>query len=419
MKKIAPVLIALWVICRASTAFAQEEHPHHGQMAMSGMLGRYSMTREASGTSWQPETTPMGGTHLMHNDWMFMVHGFANLIEDDQGGARGNRKLFSSNMLMGMGQRPLGPGTFGLRSMLTLEPATIGRRGYPLLLQTGETADGRTPLVDRQHPHDFFMELAASYSLPVAQDSSLCAYVGLPGEPALGPPTFMHRFSGVDNPEAPITHHWLDSTHVSFGVATLGYIWDRFKLEASAFNGHEPNQNRWNIESPKLDSFSGRLSWNPTDRWALQASYGALNSPEQLEPGVDVDRATVSAMYHRSWDRTDWQTTAAWGRNRNKPGRTLDAFLLESALNLHRTHTFFMRAENVEKDELFAEGAAKQGQVFRVNKISLGYIYDFPEWHHLRWGLGGLGSAAILPSRLDEDYDNTPLSFMVFARLKL
>jgi len=419
MKKIAPVLIALWVICRASTAFAQEEQHHHGQMAMNGMLGQYSMEREASGTSWQPEATPMGGTHLMHNDWMFMVHGFANLIYDDQGGARGNRKLFSSNMLMGMGQRPLGPGTLGLRSMLTLEPATIGRRGYPLLLQTGETADGRTLLVDRQHPHDFFMELAASYSLPVAQDSSLFAYVGLPGEPALGPPTFMHRFSGVDNPEAPITHHWLDSTHVSFGVVTLGSIWDRFKLEGSAFNGHEPNQNRWNIESPKLDSFSGRLSWNPTDRWALQASYGALNSPEQLEPGVDVDRVTISAAYHRSWDQNNWQTTAAWGRNRNKPGRTLDAFLLESAVNLHRTHTFFARAENVEKDELFLEGAAKQGQVFRVNKISLGYIYDFPEWHHLRWGLGGLGSAAILPGSLDEDYDNTPLSFMVFARVKL
>ena len=418
MKKIAPVLVALWVIRCTSAAFAQEEH-HHGQMAMSGMLGRYSMEREASGTSWQPEATPMGGEHLMQNDWMFMVHGFANLIYDDQGGARGNRKLFSSNMLMGMGQRPLGPGTFGLRSMLTLEPATIGRRGYPLLLQTGETADGRTPLVDRQHPHDFFMELAASYSLPVAQGSSLFAYVGLPGEPALGPPTFMHRFSGVDNPEAPITHHWLDSTHVSFGVTTLGYIWDRFKLEASAFNGHEPNQNRWNIESPRLDSFSGRLSFNPTDRWALQASYGALNSPEQLEPGVDVDRATVSAAYHRSWARNNWQTTTAWGRNRNKPGRTLDAFLLESALNLNRTHTFFARAENVEKDELFTEGAAKHGEVFRVNKISLGYIYDFPEWHHLRWGVGGLGSAAFLPSRLDEDYDDTPLSFMVFARLKL
>ena len=156
----------------------------------------------------------MGGLHLMRGDWMLMVHGFANVIYDNQSGKRGDDQLFSSNMVMGMAQRPLGPGTVGFSSMLALEPATIGRKGYPLLLQTGETANGRNSLIDRQHPHDLFMELAASYSRPRSDQSSVFAYIGLPGEPALGPPTFMHRFSGVDNPEAPITHHWLNSTEV-------------------------------------------------------------------------------------------------------------------------------------------------------------------------------------------------------------
>ncbi len=416
MKITVAVIAVLAAGVLSPAAYAQ--HPHHA-MPMRGMLGSYSMAREASGTSWQPDATPHGGLHVMKEDWMFMAHGFANVIYDDQGGERGDSKVFSSNMLMGMAQRPLGPGTLGLRGMLTLEPATIGRKGYPLLLQTGETADGRTPLIDRQHPHDLFMEMAASYSFPVGEKSSVFTYLGLPGEPALGPPTFMHRFSGADNPEAPITHHWLDSTHVSFGVATLGAVWDRFKLEGSAFNGHEPDQNRWNIESPKLDSFSGRLSYNPTDRWALQASWGRLHSPEQLEPGVDTDRATLSAMYHRNWDRHNWQTAFAWGRNRNRPGNTLDGFLLESALALNQRHTFFGRVENVEKDEFFQEGDPDHGRIFRVNKISLGYIYDFPEWHHLRWGLGGLGSLHLLPGGLDSAYDETPVSFMVFTRVKL
>ena len=387
-------------------------------MSMTGLLGPYAMTRESSGTSWQPEATPMDGLHLMQDDWM-MLHGMATAIYDDQAGARGGQQVFSTNMVMGMAQRPWGPGTFGARTMLTLEPATIGRKGYPLLLQTGETGDGRTPLIDRQHPHDLFMELAASYSLPMSADSSTFVYVGLPGEPALGPPTFMHRFSGLDNPEAPVTHHWLDSTHVTFGVATVGAGWDRVKIEGSVFNGHEPDQRRWNIEEPRFNSFAGRISYNPTEQWALQVSAGHLDSPEQLEPGVDTDRTTASAIYHQRGQAYDWQTTLAWGQNDHRPGRTLGAWLLESAVIIHQTHTLFARAETVQKDNLFPEGDPQHGRMFRVNKISAGYIYDFPAWHHVQCGIGGLGSVALLPSRLDAAYDETPVSFLVFARAKL
>ena len=214
----------------------------------TAFYGDYSMRREASGTSWQPETTPMEGYHIYTHDWLIMVHGFIDGVYDYQGGPRGDKKFFSPNMFMAMGERPLGPGKFGVRTMLSLEPASIGKTGYPLLLQTGETADGVNPLIDRQHPHDLFMELAATYSLPVGDEKSVFGYFGYPGEPALGPPTFMHRFSGMDIPEAPITHHWLDSTHVTFGVATLGYIWKQFKIDGSIFTGREPDQNRWNFD---------------------------------------------------------------------------------------------------------------------------------------------------------------------------
>src|SRR6185295_6126891 len=269
-------------------------------------------------------------------EWSTMVHGFANFIYDDQGGARGDTKTFMTTMLMGVAQRSLGEGgTLGLRGMISTDPY-FGNGGYPLLLQTGETADGQTPLIDRQHPHDLFMELSVSYSRRVSERSSWFVYAGLPGEPALGPPTFMHRFSGEDNPEAPISHHWLDSTHITYGVVTLGYVLGDWKLEGSVFRGREPDENRYDIETGKLDSASVRLSWNPTKDWALQVSRGHIVSPEQLHPDDDVDRTTASAIYQRDIGGARWQTTLAWGRNQPSHGDTTDAFLLESALLFSR-----------------------------------------------------------------------------------
>src|SRR5439155_7820416 len=150
-------------------------------------------------------------------------------------------------------------------------------------LQTGESAHGAA-LIGRQVPHDLFMELATTYSHPLSEGGSIFAYVALPGEPALGPPAFMHRFSGEDNPEAPISHHWLDSTHITYGVVTLGYVYASIKVEGSLFRGREPDENRYNIETGKLDSASVRLSLNPTKDWALQVSHGHIKSPEELHP---------------------------------------------------------------------------------------------------------------------------------------
>src|SRR5258706_3278276 len=250
---------------------------------MTEALGNYSMMRDSSGTAWQPESSTMEGIHGLLGDWATMVHGFASLIYDHQSGPRGANKTFSESMFMGMAQRMLGTGTLTLRGMLSLDPL-MGKRGYPLLLQTGETADGVNPLIDRQHPHDFLMELAGAYSVPVATDSSAFLYVGYPVEPALGPPTFMHRFSGIDNPGTPISHHSLDSTDITYGVVTAGVVYGQWKIEGSIFNGREPDQQRWDLDPLRLDSASARISWNPTENWAFQTSYGFIKSPEELEP---------------------------------------------------------------------------------------------------------------------------------------
>jgi len=372
----------------------------HGGMEMKGFLGPYAMTREGSGTSWLPDSTPHEGVHAAIGDWM----------------------------LMGMAQRQLGDGTLGFRAMVSPDPF-MGPRGYPLLFASGETADGRTTLIDRQHPHELFMELAGSYSYNLSANSSVFLYAGLPGEPELGPSAFMHRTSGADIPEAPLTHHWLDSTHITFGVVTLGAVLDKWKIEASAFRGREPDQFRYDIESPTLDSFSGRITWNPIQELSMQVSYGHLRSPEQLMPEVNENRLTASATYTQPFGPGNvWSTTAAWGRKMNNPGNTLDGYLLESELIFKDTYTLFFRAERVREDELLDNTpaisippalAGNHSAIFTVSKVSVGGIYDFHLADHLKFGVGGLVSKYGVPTELVPLYTSDPTSYMVFFRLKV
>jgi hypothetical protein len=386
-------------------------------MSMGGLYGPYPMNREASGTSWQPDSSPLGGLQAMWGEWMGMVSGYADLIYDHQGGPRGDSRDFSQSMLMLMARRELADGAFGLHLMLSGDPL-MGPRGYPLIFQTGETADGRTPLIDRQHPHNLLMEAAATYSRDLSTDSALFVYAGIAGEPALGPTAFMMRLSAIDNPEAPLSHHWLDSTHISYGVVTGGYTFGQFKLETSAFNGHEPDQHRYDVEVRGLDSYSARLSYNPSSDWALQVSSGHLASPEQLQPGINVRRTTASVSYNAPVARA-WQTTFAFGHNNPTSGPANSAWLLESDLNLSASHTVFGRIERVEKDELFLPGTPLYDDNFTINKCSLGYVYDFLPSGSMKLGIGGLVSAYSFPSTLNFAYGYRPTSFMVFVRARL
>jgi hypothetical protein len=396
----------------------------HDGHEMKGFLGPYGMGREGSGTSWQPDTSPHEGIHAQYGEWMTMWHALFNGVYDNQGGPRGDTRTFVSGMVMAMAQREVEASTFGLRAMLSPDPF-MGASGYPLLLATGETADGRTPLVDRQHPHDLFMELAATYSYQLAKTSSVFLYAGLPGEPALGPTAFMHRVSGLDNPEAPITHHWLDSTHISFGVVTAGIVLDTVKLEGSAFRGREPDQFRYDIEPPKLDSFSARASWNPTRELSMQISWGHITSPEQLTPTVDENRLTASLSYTKPFNAGDlWATTLAWGRKYDSPGNTLDGYLAESELIFKNGITLFTRVERVQNDELLERdeivmmGPVTLQPVYTVSKVSVGGIYDFVHTQNMKLGLGALVSRYGIPDALKSDYGD-PTSYMIFARLKI
>jgi hypothetical protein len=397
-----------------SMATMAMSEPH--ALANSGALGRYPMTRESSGTAWQPDTSEHTGLMSMTGGWALMAHGVLNLVYDHQSGRRGDDKAFASGMLMAMAQHPLGNGILQFKAMLSPDPL-MGSRGYPLLLASGETANGRDRLIDRQHPHDFFMELSASASHNIGPKSSVFLYTGLPGEPAFGPPAFMHRESILDSPEAPISHHWLDSTHISFGVVTAGVVLDRVKLEISRFNGREPDQHRWNIETGSLRSTAVRVSWNPTRELALQGSWGHFVNPEQLGPGVNQKRWSASLLYAYT-PVPGWKlaATLAWGR-KSAQHHNDDAFVGEASVK-HGAWTFFGRAEMTENRELVP--LVENGPAFRVGKVSLGAVRDFALAPHVSLGPGALLAVDFVPGPLAPAYGgNNPVGAMAFVRLKL
>jgi hypothetical protein len=371
---------------------------------------------EGSGTSRVPGNDgAMVGLHLATGAWMVMLHGYALAAYTDQSGPRGGDGLIAGSMAMLSAERDFGAAKLSLRSMLSLEPA-MGPKGYPNLFATGETANGVTPLIDRQHPHDFFMELSARIDVPLGSGVSAFLYGGPVAEPALGPSAFMHRKSAQYLPLAPISHHWFDSTHISFGVITAGLNTANWQFEGSAFRGREPDQKRWNIETPKLDSWSVRATWTPTPNWSAQLSYGRLESPEALEPGVDEARTTASVQYARG----GFSATAGFAAKNRLPGRALTAWFGEANWDLSKHHSLFGRLENVANDELFPDPADPlHDRPFRVTRVEAGYAYRIKLPGPFGLAIGGSGFVTAKPAALDAAYGKSPLGWTAFAKLSL
>jgi hypothetical protein len=385
----------------------------HAMHDMAGALGPYAMSREASGTSWQPDVTEHTMVQTTRGPWMLMGHVVLNGVYSWQDGPRGDEKAFLAGMIMGVARRDLANGdTIQFRGMLSPDPF-MGRSGYPLLLASGETADGVTPLVDRQHPHELVMELSGSYSHRLSPSDSVFVYLGYPGEPAFGPPAFMHRTSAMDSPEAPITHHWFDSTHITFGVLTAGYVRDDWKIEVSQFTGREPDEDRYDFDEPTFDSTSVRLSWNPTERWALQASWADLESPEQLEPDVDETRWSVSAAYTMPLgEESYWSTTFIYGEKDPSDEESLSGLAIETAYRPNPNWTFFARGEQVDSHDLAPD-------VETVAKVSIGAIRDFRLRENVTFGVGALYSRNFVPGDLEPAYGGDPDGAMAFVRLRI
>ncbi|MCI0669964.1 MAG: hypothetical protein L0Y64_05850 [Myxococcaceae bacterium] len=378
-----------------------------------------SLARQGSGTSWQPPSTPMFGHMWLAGDWALMLHynGFAGL--DVQGTPRGATQWPVIGWVMGMARRPLWGGQLSARAMLSPEPFTLGRLGYPLLLQTGETAYGEA-LVDRQHPHELFMELALLYQHAFSEDLALELYLAPAGEPALGPVAFPHRLSALTDPFAPLSHHWQDSTHISFGVLTAGVFTRWSKLEASVFNGREPDEERYGLDLRLPDSVSVRGTVIPGENWALQASVGSLRSPEVREPGESLRRATASVMYTQQLGADDlWAATAVFGENFSAALGSSPSFLLEGSAWLSG-NVLFGRAEYVHKTAHdFALATLPEDFALPVGSLALGYVRTFGPFAGLVPGAGVRGAVNMVGDELAALYGtHFPLGGMVYLYLR-
>jgi hypothetical protein len=385
-----------------------EEIEHHG----------------TSGTSAEPNSTPIPMLMTTKGKWTLMFHGEAFLSAIQQSGPRGADKLFSTNWLMPMAQRQLGPGRLTLRTMLSLEPATVTHRFYPELFQQGETAYGK-PIVDGQHPHDFFMELAALYDLKLGEQSLLSFYAAPVGDPAMGPTAYPHRASAAEDPAAPLGHHLEDSTHISDDVITVGMTHTFVRAEASGFHGREPDEFRWDIDSGRVDSWSTRLSVQPGRNWSGQYSFAHLTSPEALHPAEDVERMTASLMYNRPFTRGNWASTLLWGRNHSvQSGLVWNGYLAESTVRFAERNYAWGRIENVDRtSELLLAGQFEPPNfeeyiVGRVQAYTGGFERDVDIIPHLATGLGAQVTLYSTPGTLTTLYGSHPVGAVLFLRVR-
>lgn len=392
---------------------------------------------------------------LDESTWWITAHGFATLNYRNDGGLRGASDLFSTSMFMFNLSGPMLGGSLELRAMGSLDPI-MGREGYPLLYQTGETADGLVPLVDRQHPHDAIIELGVKYTLRIDDGATVFLYLAPVGEPAIGPPVFFHRQSAGTNPVAPISHHWLDATHITSGVVTVGMTTnDQLTLEFSAFNGLEPDQHHWGLTTPRIDSWAFRVTGTVNESWSFQGSVGVLAEPEQLHPRIDVVRLTASIHYQQALPNGVWATTLAWGRNQIRrtiisleeaqasfsepvlnhyvglaelpdlppdelfllfPGIIQNAVLFESAISMGRLGGFF-RGEYAKKSELFPPTDLRHSTLYDLAKVDVGGTMDLLRIAGVTLQIGASGSLHFGESELQEIYGRMPKSWMVFSQL--
>ena len=414
----AAVLLAFLAI--AAPALAQHEHDSAPPPASEPRnLFQSDMTVMTGMTPSDRAPAPAEGWHLMDL-------GVARLSWNDQGGPSGGSAIESGNWNMLHVSRTLGPGRLSLMMMNSLEPATYSRQGSRELFQTGESYKGQ-PLVDRQHPHDFFMNLSATWRLNVATDAGVWLQLAPVGEPALGPVAFMHRASSGDNPTAPLGHHWTDSTHIAFNVITLGAGWRWFAVDGSVFHGREPDENRWDIEGGAIDSASGRIRFFLGRGWSAEISHGFLKEPEALQPG-NTHRTTASISWGAAGDRP-YAITVLWGRNDEQHG-TSDSLPGRGRM-----------AGDVARPDLRARGARSEGygasshqeslfrrraerasggaaHLSRIGAFTVGYVRDFDLLAGLRTGVGVDLTGYTFPGSLAGVYGDSPVSVHAFLRFR-
>jgi hypothetical protein len=388
----------------------------------------------SSGTSAEPASTPTPMLMSHHGQWMLMLHGTAFVSDTQQSGPRGSDKLFSTNWLMPMAMRTLGPGQLTVRAMFSLEPATVSRRQFPELFQQGETAFGK-PIIDGQHPHNFFMEAGALYDIRLGKQTLLSFYAAPIGDPAIGPTAYPHRLSASEDPLAALGHHQEDSTHIAYNVITAGITWRGLRFEESGCHGGEPTEQRWGFQpSPNghaIDSYSSRITFSPAPNWSGQYSIAHIISPEALYPNEDQQRQTASIMYNKSFGGTrhtgNWSNTLVWGRTRSLTDNSKEnSYLVESLLQFRTRNYLWTRIEDAGRSNelLISPGSQlppnfEESPIGHVQAYTAGYDRDFHVAPHLLAAPGAQFTTYTAPQALIPTYGHHPFGVVAFVRFRL
>jgi hypothetical protein len=316
---------------------------------------------------------------------------------------------------MGIFQRPVGEnGLLSSSVMISLDRLVMGGAGYPLLFQSGETWQGE-PLIDRQHPHELFSGISIGYSHRITEKIDLYGYLGYPGEPAVGPVAFMHRASALSNPDAPLGHHWQDATHIVFGVATFGIRYSIVKLEGSVFTGREPDENRYDFDKPRFDSYSYRASMIPFHSVTFQFSQAFLESPELLHPGEDVFRTTASLQHSSAINMHRYILSSfVYGLN-SRDEIDEHSLLLESNLILPRANVYG-RFEQIQKSAEELAIPLEDDRIFDISAFTIGAAYKLATFSNTDLFAGLQGTINATDNRLKDLYGTSPLSGELYLR---
>lgn len=358
---------------------------------------------------------------------MWMLHGNAFLVQTLAEGPRGRSEFAVPNMIMGDVGSTVGERHYlNVNLMMTFEKWTFPKRGYPELLQIGEHDGEDQPYIDAQHPHSSpIMGLTLSDTIRIGEGKDhLRIFFAPRGQPTDGPIAFMHRPTGMVNPDAPLGHHvGQDVAHITSTVFGASLALGRTRVEASTFNGAEPESTKVDLPLGKLNSYSARLIYKFSQDWSAMVSAAQLKDPEPHDPDITKVERYSASLYGQHQMSSGWMfhNTTIFGLvNFYDRISALRSVLHEFWLHQKDVpHNFWGRVEFVERApaQLGILGNANSLGPKWVTALTAGYTHDL---RHFNFGTVGLGTSItknFIPSEFENSYGGDPISGRIFIQL--
>jgi hypothetical protein len=354
---------------------------------------------------------------------MLMVHGNAFGAYVYEGGARGTDHFAAPNMFMADLGTSLGDRHYlNLEFMGTLEKWTVPKSGYPELLQIGEHQENGAPFLDAQHPHSSpIMGLTLSDTIRLGEEKDFLKLSFAPrGESTEGPIAFMHRPTGMVNPDAPLGHHiGQDVGHITSTVFAGALRLGSGELELSAFHGEEPEPTKVDLPFGAPNSLAARFIQQFTPRFYAMISASDVRDPERDTPDIhSIHRFSASAYNQFTIAGMSLHNALIYGLVTNYDhAPSLSSIAEEFWLQGHGPNVWG-RIEVLERtpNELLLKGFARPDQGRWVTAATLGYTHDIAQLFGVKLGIGASVTRDFLPDGYRSSYGGNPYTGRLFLR---